>query len=74
MRTIGKHWPSDAPRGDYQEMCDYCGVMWRRSQLRKDGAGRLVCPDEGSGLDATTLNKLNAAARRRPSGNMGGDL
>jgi hypothetical protein len=33
-----------------------------RSQLRKDGADKLYCPDEGDGLDATTLNDLDAAA------------
>lgn len=64
-RTIGKRWPRNAPRGDIQSMCDYCGVMWRRSQLRRDGAGLLVCPDEGTGRDTVTLDKLNAAGARR---------
>lgn len=41
-------------------MCDYCGAHWRRSQLRVDGAGFLVCPDEGQGRDTVTLDLLNA--------------
>lgn len=45
-------------------MCDYCGSIWYRSQLYKDGAGMLVCPDEGEGLDAVTLNELNAQGVR----------
>lgn len=46
MRTIGKHWPSSVPRGDHPWLCDYCGVKWRRSQLRRDGSGLLACPDD----------------------------
>lgn len=42
-------------------MCDYCGIMWRRSQLRMDATGRLVCPDEGDGADAVTLAEENVA-------------
>lgn len=70
MRTIGTHWNGEP--GDYPCFCDYCGVKWRRSQLRRDGSGKLYCPDEGDGRDAVTLSKLNAAAalagRRIPSG------
>ena len=59
-------------------MCDYCGVLWRRSQLRRDGAGHLVCPDEGDGRDSVTLDKLNAShaqAQRGPIGtNDGGNF
>jgi hypothetical protein len=57
-RTIGWHWPRSA-LGDYTWRCDYCGVAWRRSQLRRDGAGLLVCPDEGPGEDAVTLSEKN---------------
>jgi len=46
-------------------MCDLCGVMWYRSQLRKDRAGNLRCPDDASGRDAVTLSELNAAAAKR---------
>lgn len=67
-RTIGKRWPKTAPRGDYQAACDYCNVMWRRSQLRRDGAGLLVCPDEGDGRDAVTLSELNAAGAQAQRG------
>lgn len=65
MRTIGKHWYG--PGGDFQSLCDYCGVQWRRSQLHRDGSGLLACPDEGRGLDTVTLSKGNAetASERR---------
>jgi hypothetical protein len=57
-RTIGRHW--DRPRGDRAARCDYCGAYWHRSELVEDGAGLLRCPDEGNGLDATTLMNENA--------------
>lgn len=72
MRTIGRHWPGSAPSGDYPAICDYCGVKWRRSQLRRDRAGKLYCPDEGSGRDAVTLaqgNARGAAAAAAKHGN-----
>jgi hypothetical protein len=65
MRTIGRFWPTERTNGDYQCMCDICGVHWRRSQLRRDGAGRLVCPDELPGRDEVTLDRQNAAAAAR---------
>lgn len=46
-------------------MCSYCGVNWYRSQLYRDASGFLVCPDEGPGLDAFTLDQENAAYRPR---------
>lgn len=61
-RTIGKHWPKSAEFCDYTAKCDYCDVVWRRSQLRRDGAGFLACPDEGDGLDRVTLDQMNEAA------------
>lgn len=61
-RTIGKRWPATAPKGDYQARCDYCDVAWRRSQLKRDRAGLLYCPDEGEGRDSVTLDEANAAA------------
>jgi hypothetical protein len=64
-RTIGTKWPKSAPRGDGAEYCAICGVKWRFSQLRRDGCGRLVCPDEGDGLDEKTLNRINAEMGRR---------
>jgi hypothetical protein len=66
MSTIGDHWPSDAPRGDRPAMCDYCGVYWPRSQLRKDAEGKWACPDEGDGLTMTELDMENLARMRRP--------
>jgi hypothetical protein len=58
-RTIGKHWPKTAEFCDYTAKCDYCDVLWRRSQLTRDGAGFLRCPDEGDGLDRVTLDEMN---------------
>lgn len=68
MRTIGRHWPSKAPRGDFQALCDYCGVMWRRSQLKRDRAGMLACPDDAKGKDGVTLAQENAAQAGQPRG------
>lgn len=62
-RTIGKHRPRDLPPGDFECICDYCGVVWYRSQLRRDDSGFLFCPDEGDGLDAVALNMANAASQ-----------
>ena len=66
--TIGRKWPLSAPRADYPCYCDYCGAKWRRSQLRRDGAGLLVCPDEGDGADTVTLDRMNAEGNRKPVG------
>ena len=68
MRTIGRHWNrEDARRGDFAAMCDYCGVMWPRKELRRDAAGMLACRDEGQGRDAVTLARESAAAASRPA-------
>lgn len=53
-RTIGRRWPGKRPAGDYTAECAYCGTPWRRSQLRMDGSGNLVCRLEGEGRDAVT--------------------
>lgn len=63
MKTIGNRIPTTVSRNDYPCRCDYCGVPWYRSQLRVDGAGKLYCPQEGDGLDAVTLNEIDAAER-----------
>lgn len=65
MRTIGRHWPSTAPRRDYQAACDVCGAHWRRSQLTRRADGTLACPDDASGLVALELDRLNAQYRPR---------
>ena len=57
--SIGKRWPK-GPKGDYKAECAYCGQRFRRSVLRKDGAGRLACPDD-FGPDEVSLTKANAA-------------
>lgn len=70
-RTIGTRLGRKIP-GDYVAQCAYCGANWRRSKLRRDGSGQLVCPDEGDGLDRVTLDEINASFRPRPPLN-GGD-
>ena len=65
MRTIKRHLSRRRPRGDYEALCDLCGVMWHRSKMRKDAAGRLRCPDDIRGRDPVTLARLNAEAAAR---------
>jgi len=76
-RTIPRQWPKDAPYGDYRAICDYCGVMWRRSQLVRDGAGLLVGPDCRDGRDVVTKTKQRSLAlqqlKQRPSPFTGGN-
>lgn len=68
MRTIGRRWPADKPFGEFVSVCDYCGVPWYRSQLRRDGAGLLACPDEGDGPSATEQLEANAEKAMRWAG------
>lgn len=63
MKSIGSRWKG--PPWDYAATCDYCGTRWPRSKMYRDGAGLLVCPTEGDGLDAVTLNRDNARMARR---------
>ena len=49
-------------------MCDHCGTMWRLSQLRRDAAGSLTCPDEGRGLSGVALDEITAANSRNQQG------
>ena len=61
MRTIGPRWPVDQECEDHVAVCAYCSTPFPRSKLRRDGAGLLVCPTHGDGLDKVTLAELNAA-------------
>lgn len=69
MRTIGRHWHTDRAQGDRPAMCDYCGALFPRSELRQDAAGKLYCSMD-AGVDEVTLTQANAMgalpARRRP--------
>lgn len=67
--TIGRRWPTSAPRGDYAETCQICQVKYRRSQLMRRTDGVLVCFGPGTlndadGRDAATLDQLNAGHAR----------
>jgi len=64
-KTIGTRWPASAPPGDFPALCDICGVPFRRSLMRRDGSGRLVCAKDGRGRDRTTLERLNAQGARQ---------
>lgn len=56
--TIPRRYPSPAPAGEYQTECAYCGMTWYRSDLFRDPAGYLVCPDDAEGRDVVTLGRL----------------
>lgn len=60
MRSIGRHVHSRV-KADYVATCGYCGMPWLRSSLRIDGSGLYVCPQEGKGRDAATLDEINQA-------------
>lgn len=65
-RTIGRHWPKSASRGDYVLLCDYCGVHYRRSQLVRKTNGRFACSgpgtlDDAAGRDEVELGELAAS-------------
>lgn len=71
MRTIGRHWPKSAPRGDYSATCDLCGFAYRRTQLVQMPGGTLRCSGSGTidcakERDAFTLDKLNADQANKP--------
>lgn len=69
MRTIGRKRPSASPPGDFQALCDQCGVMWYRYRLRRDASGFLTCPDDDDvGHDSVTLSRENAAGAARMRG------
>lgn len=65
-RTIPRHRPKTSPPGDYQCLCDYCGVQYLRSQLSRDGAGRLHCDCSNSNGDVVTLARIQAGRAERP--------
>jgi hypothetical protein len=45
--------------GDPTAVCDYCGVVWYRSELRRDASGLLVCPQDEGG-DRVSADEYNA--------------
>lgn len=61
MRTIGRR-RRQGERG--AAVCGYCGTRWNRSDLYRDGAGVLTCPQEGKGRDTVTLTKANVASAK----------
>lgn len=67
--SVPRHYPHDhVLPGERQDNCAYCGGRFYRSEMRRDGAGYLVCPDDDDGgRDVVTLDRLNAqgASQRR---------
>lgn len=60
-RTVTRKRSPHSPNGDVVVLCSYCGVLWYRSQLVRDGAGNLACSDDAAGMDIVTLSLGNAA-------------
>lgn len=60
--TMPRKYPLPAPGGERRVFCDYCGIKWYRSEMKRDASGRLACPDDQSGRDAVTLDRANARA------------
>lgn len=75
--TIGRHRPRKSPRGDYETMCDICGIGYLRSQLRRRDDNLLVCKDD-EGRSPTELDRGNAqcgnTAQARPVPAGGGNF
>ena len=40
--------------------CDRCNTLWDKRDLKRDGEGMWVCPQEGPGRDGATLSRGNA--------------
>ncbi len=69
MRTVGRKRPSQSPPGDFQALCDQCGVIWYRYRLRRDASGFLTCPDDNDvGRDTVTISRENAQGAARSRG------
>lgn len=70
--TMPRNLGPNHERGDYREACDYCGITWYRSSMRRDASGLLACPDDQDGRDKVTLDRANQRAgmqgRRAPRG------
>lgn len=47
-------------KGEHLSQCDYCGVMYLRSSLRRGRNGLLRCPDDWSGRDELELAEVTA--------------
>ena len=56
--TKGRHY--DGPSRNYTDMCDYCGVMYHRTELRLDAEVLLDCGCNG-GLTNIELSEISAA-------------
>lgn len=70
MQSVRRKKPHNAPFGDYQALCAYCGVMWYRfaGGMGMDRSGQLSCKDcrDFEGRDAVSLTEENAQGATEP--------
>lgn len=59
--TMPRRYVGPAPKGERRRTCDYCGIPWYQSVMRRDAAGLWACPDDQAGRDTVTLDRLNAS-------------
>lgn len=59
MTTIGRQYVG--PTRNYAHVCDVCGVLWHRTELRRTPEGLLVCPDDSEGRTRLECDMANAA-------------
>lgn len=64
MRTIGRRY--SGPSRNWQEMCDYCGAQWLRSDLTLDPQGYLACPDDRDGRTVKEIDYQRAGDSSEP--------
>lgn len=66
MQTIGRHFHGDS--GESIALCDYCGVLWYRSQLTRNADGRLHCQFcmQGRCLADIAADEIDEAAAMSP--------
>lgn len=65
MMTVGRAY--QGPRRNWQETCDYCGVIWHRHELILDENGFLACPDDREGRTEQAIDYERAIAAAAPS-------
>ena len=61
-------------KGEHLSRCDYCGVMWLRSSLRRGRNGLLRCPNDSAGRDELELAEATARRAEAIAANTGRGL
>lgn len=65
MITIGRRY--QGPSRNWEEICDYCGVTWLRSEMRLDENGCMACPDDMGGRVSMDIDRQRAIDSSEPS-------